>query len=81
MSLGDERAAAHPGKPFDSFEKEYIHHGLTMIWIPQKKAKLRIQIVPKKSFYNDDGEKIEWNSICLVQMPNPTQMQKLFEIL
>ena len=35
----------------------------------------------KKSFYNDDGEKIEWNSICLVQMPNPTQMQKLFEIL
>ena len=50
MSLGDERAAAHPGKPFDSFEKEYIHHGLTMIWIPQKKAKLRIQIVAKKSF-------------------------------
>ena len=38
MSLGDERAAAHPGKPFDSFEKEYIHHGLTMIWIPQKKS-------------------------------------------
>ena len=39
MSLGDERAAAHPGKPFDSFEKEYIHHGLTMIWIPQKKSR------------------------------------------
>ena len=81
MSLGDKRAAAHPGKPFDSVEKEYIHHGLTMIWIPQKKAKLRIQIVAKKSFYNDDGEKIEWNSICLVQMPNPTRIQKLFEIL
>jgi len=40
----------------DSFEKEYTHHGLPMIWIPQKKAKLRIQIVAKKSFYNGDSD-------------------------
>ena len=81
MSLGDKRAATYPGKPRPLFRKR-IHPQRTPNDLdPTKKAKLRIQIVAKKSFHNGDGEKIEWNPIFLVQMPNPTQAQKLFEIL
>jgi len=65
----------------DSFEKEYTHNGLPMFWIRQKRAKLRNRIGTKKSFYNGEDEKIEWNLISLVKIPNPTQVQKLFEIL
>ena len=51
-----------------------------MIWIPQKKAKLQIRIGARNLSTMATAKKSNETQF-LVQMPNPTQMQKLFEIL
>ena len=65
----------------DSFEKEYTHNGLPMFWIRQKGPNCETESEQRNLSTTATAKKIEWNLISLVQIPNPNQVQKLFEIL
>ena len=65
----------------DSFEKEYTHNFLPMFWIRQKGPNCETESEQRNLSTTATAKKIEWNLISLVQIPNPNQVQKLFEIL
>ena len=52
-----------------------------MFWIRQKGPNCETESEQRNLCTTATAKKIEWNLISLVQIPNPNQVQKLFEIL
>ena len=68
------------------FEKEpNFRPWCSLSWIPYRPAKnrpgLRIEVLPAKSFWTDDGRQIHWNPLELLSIPSAKGLASLRELL
>ena len=68
------------------FEKKpRIRPWCSLSWIPYRPAKnrpgLRIEVLPSKSFWTDDGRQIHWNPLELLSIPSEKGLASLRELL
>ena len=61
------------------FFSETERFGREMFFAASENEKLKIQVQPTKSFYNEEGKEIFWNPIVVDKYPDPERLEELAE--